>query len=159
MKYWQIWGILITLLCTLTNGYGFLEGHATIFKIVNAQYGGGTGQNIEEQLQLVKEKVESAKSAGAYGQVPSGFNWLEACRNALVDSLITEPCETLTSPDGLQLTDEGRKVLVCLGGGALAKLIGFSDADFQSLAPMGGCSTGNPAPQTTSPLTPTSPCK
>ena len=38
-----------------------------VFKIVNAQYGGGTGQNIEEQLQLAKEKVASAKSAGAYG--------------------------------------------------------------------------------------------
>ena len=35
-----------------------------VFKIVNAQYGGG---NIEEQLQLAKEKVASAKSAGAYG--------------------------------------------------------------------------------------------
>lgn len=38
-----------------------------VFKIVNAQYGSGTGGNIEEQLQLAKEKVASAKSAGAYG--------------------------------------------------------------------------------------------
>jgi hypothetical protein len=146
-------------ICTLTNGYGFLEGHATVFKIVNAQDGILTSQNIEEQLQLAKEKVESAKSAGAYGQPPSGFNWLEACRNALVDPLITEPCESLTSPDGSQLTDEGRKVLICLGGGALGKLMGLSDADFQSLAPLGGCSTVNPTPQTTSPVTPTPPCK
>ena len=158
MKYWQIWGILITLLCTLTNGYGFLEGHATIFKIVNAQYS-GTGENIEEQLQLAKEKVESAKSAGAYVQPPSGFNWLVACRNALVDPLITEPCESLTSPDGLQLTDEGRKVLICLRGGALGKLMGLSDADLQSLAPLGGCSTVNLTPQTTSSVTSTPPCK
>jgi len=158
MKYWQIWGVLITILFTLTNGYGFLEGHP-FFKIVNAQYGGGTGQDIEEQLQLAKEKVASAKSAGAYGLPHSGFNWLEACRNALVDPLITEPCESLTSPDGLQLTDEGRKVLICLGGGALGKLLGLSDADFQSIAPIGGCSTANPTPHTTSPETPIPPCK
>jgi hypothetical protein len=62
MKYWQVCGVLITLLCTLTNGYGFLED--LFFKIVNAQYGSGTGQNIEEQLQLAKEKVASATSAG-----------------------------------------------------------------------------------------------
>jgi hypothetical protein len=62
MKYRQILCVLITLLCTLTNGYGFLEGHA-IFKIVNAEYGGGTGQDIEEQLQLAKERVASAESA------------------------------------------------------------------------------------------------
>jgi hypothetical protein len=36
-----------------------------VFKLVNAQYGGGG--NIEEELQLAKEKVTSAKSAGAYG--------------------------------------------------------------------------------------------
>src|SRR4029079_5308340 len=40
-----------------------------VFKIVNAQYGGGTGQNIEEQLQLAKEKVANAKAQGAYGSV------------------------------------------------------------------------------------------
>jgi hypothetical protein len=37
-----------------------------VFKLVNAQYG-STGGDIEEQLQLAKEKVASAKSAGAYG--------------------------------------------------------------------------------------------
>lgn len=37
-----------------------------VFKLVNAQYG-ATGGDIEEQLQLAKEKVASAKSAGAYG--------------------------------------------------------------------------------------------
>jgi hypothetical protein len=44
----------------------------------------------------------------------SGINWLQICRNPIVDTLVVEPCETLTSPDGYQLTDEGRKVLVCL---------------------------------------------
>ncbi len=39
-----------------------------VFKLVNAQYGGGTtGGNIEEQLKLAKEKVANARSAGAYG--------------------------------------------------------------------------------------------
>jgi hypothetical protein len=37
------------------------------FKLADAQYGGGTGQNIEEQLQLAREKVSNAQQQGAYG--------------------------------------------------------------------------------------------
>lgn len=38
-----------------------------VIKLAYAQYGSATGGNIEEQLQLAKEKVANAKSAGAYG--------------------------------------------------------------------------------------------
>ena len=36
-------------------------------EIAEAQYGGVTGGNIEEQLKLAREKITNAKSAGAYG--------------------------------------------------------------------------------------------
>jgi hypothetical protein len=41
------------------------------FKIVNAQY--GTGGNIEEQLNLAKEKVSNAQQQGAYGSGTAMF--------------------------------------------------------------------------------------
>lgn len=65
------------------------------------------------------------------------INWLELCENPLVDALISEPCHTLTTPDGFTLTKEGEKVLGCLGGGTLAILAGIPE-----LATMGelvGC--------------------
>lgn len=48
----------------------FLAGSAFILptlKIANAQYGATTGGNIEEQLELAKEKISNAQQAGAYG--------------------------------------------------------------------------------------------
>ena len=46
-----------------------------------------------------------------------GVNWLEICKNPLVDAFITEPCENLTSPDGYTLTPLGERVLGCISGG------------------------------------------
>ena len=51
------------------------------------------------------------------------INWGEICMNPLVDYVITEPCSTLTSPDGYTLTAEGERVLRCLAGGALVGLL------------------------------------
>jgi hypothetical protein len=56
-------------------------------------------------------------------QQQQGVNWLEICKNPLVDAFITEPCETLTSPDGYTLTPLGERVLGCISGGTLAVLI------------------------------------
>lgn len=33
-----------------------------------------------------------------------GINWLDICRIPVVDLLLSEPCETLTTPDGFTLT-------------------------------------------------------
>jgi hypothetical protein len=67
----------------------------------------------------------------------NGFNWLNFCKISIVDSFITEPCNTLTSPDGYTLTTEGQKVLGCIGGGTLAVLTGHSElVDLKSLV---GC--------------------
>jgi hypothetical protein len=52
----------------------FLAGSAfilpTTFQVAHAQYTAGEGSSpggIEEQLQLAKEKISNAESAGAYG--------------------------------------------------------------------------------------------
>src|SRR4029078_11457056 len=52
-----------------------------------------------------------------------GVNWLEICKNPLVDAFITKPCENLPSPDGYTLTPLGERVLGCMSGGTLAVLI------------------------------------
>jgi len=69
----------------------------------------------------------------------SGIDWLTICRNPLVDKYIVEPCETLTSSDGYQLTEEGKRVLICLLGGGLGKLLHIPDEELTLLAPVGGC--------------------
>lgn len=71
---------------------------------------------------------------------PSGINWLAICRIPIVDSVISEPCETLTSPDGYALTAEGERVLRCLGGGAVVFLLPSEiQAWIRSLGPAVGC--------------------
>ena len=69
----------------------------------------------------------------------SGINWGELCRNTLVDPLIAEPCNSLTSPDGYQLTQQGNRVLYCILAGGIGKLVGLSDDDLKQLAPVAGC--------------------
>ena len=52
------------------------------------------------------------------------INWFDICKHPLVDTMITEPCDTLTSPDGHTLTPKGEHVLGCIGGDTLAVLTG-----------------------------------
>jgi hypothetical protein len=58
----------------------------------------------------------------------------------LVDYVITEPCSTLTTPDGYSLTPEGQRVLSCL---ALGALVGILDPELliqlRELGPAVGC--------------------
>ena len=70
-------------------------------------------------LMLVSNSVISTYAAASNsGQI----NWGELCRMA--DPLIVEPCNTLTSPDGYTLTEEGNRVfLVCVGLGTATSLI------------------------------------
>ncbi len=61
---------------------------------------------------------------GAEPSIPanhqSGINWLQLCRNPIVDMAIAEPCESLTTPDGYSLTPQGMRVVACfLGAGVL----------------------------------------
>ena len=68
------------------------------------------------------------------------------CRNPIVDSFISEPCETLTSPDGFTLTSRGQRVLVCLGVGGIAAYLDREIlTSIKSLGPAVGCGTGTGA--------------
>ena len=73
-------------------------------------------------------------------------------QESIVDTAVTEPCESLTSPDGYYLTPLGKQVVKCfLGGGLLllADPTGQAFAQAQLIAPTFGCkpvgsSFGNP---------------
>ncbi len=54
--------------------------------------------------------------------------------------MVTEPCSTLATPDGV-LTSEGHRVLGCIGGGALAVATG--NFELLGLAPAVGCGGGS----------------
>ena len=57
-------------------------------------------------------------------QRQQGINWLKECRDPVVDAMIKEPCEELTTPDGYTLTPLGEHVLACLKGDSLTLLTG-----------------------------------
>jgi hypothetical protein len=74
-------------------------------------------------------------------------NWGGLCRNPIVDAVVAEPCETLTTPDGYTLTPDGQRVAKCIAGGGLLLLVdpsGQALAGAQALGPAVGCgaSTG-----------------
>jgi plastocyanin len=80
---------------------------------------------------------------GAWSQrTLAAVNWLDICRIPMVDAVIAEPCETLTSPDGYDLTPDGQRVLKCIAGGGLLLLAdpsGNALREAQSLGPAVGC--------------------
>ena len=47
------------------------------------------------------------------------FNWGALCSNPIVDGYISEPCDTLTTNGGYQLTPQGERAIACIAGGAL----------------------------------------
>ncbi len=51
--------------------------------------------------------------------VSSRINWLDVCKNPSVDAVITEPCPTLTSPDGYTLTPQGQSTFQCIAWNGL----------------------------------------
>lgn len=74
----------------------------------------------------------------------TSINWGAICRNPIVDYFISEPCETLTSPDRFTLTPKGQQVLVCLDvGGIAAYLAPEVLASIKSLGQAVGCCSDN----------------
>ena len=62
--------------------------------------------------------------------------WYNVCKSPLVDSLIREDCSGLVSnhdPGGYGFSEEGWRVLQCLGGGALS-LFGISQNQLETVA-------------------------
>lgn len=80
-----------------------------------------------------------------------GTNWGEICNNPVVDRVIIEPCETLTTSGGRVLTQEGQRVVGCvLGAGVLllADPSGHALIEAQALASTAGLCAGMTAPLT-----------
>ncbi len=76
---------------------------------------------------------------GAQSTESSSINWYKICKNPIVDRLITEPCNTLTTNGGYTLTSEGQRVLACLGEGAVALVI----PQLNTLKGASGCGSGS----------------
>ncbi len=55
----------------------------------------------------------------------NGINWMKLCEMA-PDFLVSEPCNELVD-DNNELTSEGERVLLCLGGGTLAIIMGHPE--------------------------------
>lgn len=83
---------------------------------------GSRGTNMTSQFYGPNQTLASQQPYQPQPQ-QNRINWGEICANPLVDYVITEPCSTLTSPDGYTLTAEGERVLRCLAGGALVGLL------------------------------------
>jgi hypothetical protein len=76
----------------------------------------------------------------------SGINWGKLCRNSIIDAVVVEPCETLTTPDGYTLTPDGQRVVKCIAGGGLLLLAdptGQALAGAQALGPAVGCGSSS----------------
>lgn len=67
------------------------------------------------------------------------INWGAIFRNPIVDIIISEPSETLTTPDGYTLTQEGQRVLGCIAAQGLlgALLLQIDPSGGSSLAASG----------------------
>ena len=107
---------------------------------------------VEDQVAIERLKEGNDGAPNTQQRQPSGsisipiqpqqnrINWGAICRNPIVDSFISEPCGTLTSPDGFTLTPEGERVLRCIGGGAVVTLLAPEVlASIRSLGPAVGC--------------------
>lgn len=67
------------------------------------------------------------------------LTWGFICQTLKSLNYISEPCDILVTPDGKQLTLQGKRVLICLLMGGVGKRFGVSDEDLKSLAPIAGC--------------------
>lgn len=98
----------------------------------------GAGVNYIPLISTILVIIASLHIAVA-AQTSSYINWSQICINQLVDNLVAEPCETLTSPNGTELTEPERKILVCLMLGGLSKDFGIPDEQLKHLLPSSGC--------------------
>lgn len=87
--------------------------------------------------------VVPGQTTGVSSANSKGINYLKLCK--AFDLFIAEPCNTLTSADGYQLTKEGNRVAACFAGGAIA--IAAGRLDLLALGPAlncGGSSDSSP---------------
>jgi hypothetical protein len=97
---------------------GYVNGYRTCYSNSEAgeERGGGNYlQPRQPQPQLPKLQPPSQQLPGF---LRVGPYWWKVCND--YDSLISEPCNTLVTPDGYALTIGGVRVLACVVGGAIA---------------------------------------
>jgi hypothetical protein len=79
----------------------------------------------------------------AYGATTKApINWLQLCKKPVVDAIVAEPCEGLTTPDGYTLNPLGQSVMACLrnsGVMLLADPSGHAFVEAQIFTPIFGC--------------------
>lgn len=95
--------------------------------------------NITNHTNPIGTSLQQLIQATSTSNTTTEINWGEVCRNPLVDPFISEPCETLTSPDGFTLTPEGQRVLNCTGSSTFATLL--KRPELASLGSAIGCSS------------------
>ncbi len=124
---WMVGSVLVLVVSTMltTNSLNAQSqsDRSLIGSVINiTNHTNPIGASVEQMIQATSASNATSPSS------TSRINWGEVCRNPLIDSLITEPCETLTTPDGYTLTSEGNRVfLVCIGGGVLATILGYPE--------------------------------
>ena len=82
------------------------------------------------------------QSGDLFDPSQQGINWEDICRNPVVDAIVSEPCSSLTTSSGYQLTAQGKRVVACIAGGGvlmLADPTGQALAYAQSLKSTFGC--------------------
>jgi len=116
---------------------GYVNGYRTCWN--SGVGGGGGGNNYQPQPSPQKTYPQPDSRSGNSG---IRINWGQMCRNPIVDPFITEPCNTLTTPDGYTLTSEGKRVVRCLGAGIILLVYdptGKTLAAAPALGPAVGC--------------------
>jgi len=101
------------------------DGYQTGCRDAGRDYRGLNGHRYDESMHKGDQNFKNGYVVGyracwatAAGGTPAngGINWLAICRIPVVDGLLGEPCETLTTADGYTLTAEGKRVVGCIVG-------------------------------------------
>ena len=121
---------------------GYVNGCRACWNNSAAGGGGNYYQQPPPQLQLPPQKTYPQPDSRSNSNSGIRINWGQVCRNPIFDLLITEPCYTLTTPDGYTLTAEGERVVRCLAAGTILLLYdptGTRLAAARQLGPAVGC--------------------
>jgi hypothetical protein len=76
---------------------------------------------VSSKIARLMMEVEALHPVALVKRHYEGHNWSGICQS--VDNLLTEPCDTLVTPDGRALTGEGKRVLeklLCIAGDGIS---------------------------------------
>ncbi len=111
-------------------------------KLISLGACGGSGEEESPNRDYSRNNNHLDQSGDLFDPSQQGINWGAICRNPFVDKLISEPCATLTTNGGYQLTPQGERALACIAGGGTLLLADPTGQAFnyaQSLKSTFGC--------------------